>query len=365
MFNLFTEETRRSAFMNEVSNGAGMHTVNRKTLYDDVLRLYEHESITMEYPMYMKFEGEMAVDCGGVSRDVISGFWEEAYEKLFDGSTLLTPLMDPHINTAAVLPLVGRVLSHGFVCTGFLPTRVTFPTLAGMLLGPDVKIKSSHLVEAFVDYVSDVDREVLKEAITIAKADTCHSFPNSMKEKLLTVLSAFGCRQIPTTDSLPHNLAQIAKFVFQSKPMLAVTEIHSGIPQAHRPFWQSKSPDDLHQLYQALAVTPAKVLALFDEPVFMNKAQEVVYGYLRQFVGNMTLDQVRVFLRFVSGSSVCTAENLKVEFNSMSGFARRPIAHTCSNTLELPATYISYPEFEKEFRLILTNDTFTWIMDAL
>lgn len=76
----------------------------------------------------------------------------------------------------------------------------------------------------------------------------------------------------------------------------------------------------------------------------------------------MSLEQVR---RFVTGSSVCIAGKLEVEFNGFTGLARRPIAHTCSNCLELSAAYTSYPEFEREFQLILSNETFTWVMDAI
>ena len=79
----------------------------------------------------------------------------------------------------------------------------------------------------------------------------------------------------------------------------------------------------------------------------------------------MTLDQVRVFLRFATGSSGRTSQKLEFQFNMLSGLSRRPIAHTCSSILELSATYNSYPEFVKEFRLVLSDDTYTWIMDAL
>lgn len=62
---------------------------------------------------------------------------------------------------------------------------------------------------------------------------------------------------------------------------------------------------------------------------------------------------------------MCTASKLDVQFNMLSGIARRPIAHTCSNMLELPATYGSYPEFVKEFQQVLSDETYSWIMDAL
>ena len=72
-----------------------------------------------------------------------------------------------------------------------------------------------------------------------------------------------------------------------------------------------------------------------------------------------------MFLRFVSGSSVCSTENISIQFNMLAGLGRRPIAHTCSNLLELPCTYTSYIEFEKEFEFVLSDSTYSWIMDSV
>ena len=142
---------------------------------------------------------------------------------------------------------------------------------------------------------------------------------------MLTILSEFGCRQVPVPNNLPEVLVHIA---FQSIPMLAIVDVNSGIPQVHRPFWASMTPACLYTLFQCMSVTPSKVLALLEEPFFINRAEAVVYGYLHRFIGNMSLEQVRVFLRFVSGSSVCTMEKLEVQFTGLSALARRPIAHT-------------------------------------
>ena len=60
----------------------------------------------------------------------------------------------------------------------------------------------------------------------------------------------------------------------------------------------------------------------------------------------MTCDDVQAFLRFVTGSSVCGSEAIAIQFNVLSRLGRRPIAHTCSNLLELPSAYTSYHEFE-------------------
>ena len=90
-----------------------------------------------------------------------------------------------------------------------------------------------------------------------------------------------------------------------------------------------------------------------------------MFNYLRQYIGNMTLEELRLFLRFVTGSSVCSATKIEIQFNMLSGLARRPISHTCSNLLELSATYLSYPEFVKDFKHVLSDKTYTWIMDSL
>ena len=48
-------------------------------------------------------------------------------------------------------------------------------------------------------------------------------------------------------------------------------------------------------------------------------------------------------------------DRVVVTFNALSGEMRRPIAHTCSNTLELSCTYTSYQELKRELNLVLQN----------
>ena len=71
--------------------------------------------------------------------------------------------------------------------------------------------------------------------------------------------------------------------------------------------------------------------------------------------------EVRNFLGFVTGSSALVIDEIKVTFNGLSGLSRRPIAHTCSSTLELPVSYATYLEFAQEFDFILTTEL-SWIM---
>jgi hypothetical protein len=136
----------------------GPHSINRNCLYEDVIKLFmdPDKEITSEHPLRIKYENEKAVDGGGVSRDMFSGFWEEAYKKMFDGCQLLTPVIHPQVDMR-VLPIIGRILSHGYLTSGFLPVRIALPTLACILLGPTVGISDGVLLDTFLDWLSDYE----------------------------------------------------------------------------------------------------------------------------------------------------------------------------------------------------------------
>ena len=170
---------------------------------------------------------------------------------------------------------------------------------------------------------------------------------------------------IPTPQNLRLQLVQIAEYKFNVKPMAALYAINSGIPHPEQTFWQSHTVEKISSLYYTLTATSGKVLSMLQEPVESNSCQSRVFNYLQQFIGNMKQAEVRRFLRFTTGSSVIVSGGITVSFNNLSGIARRPIAHTCDCSLELPSTYTSYLDFEQEFNAVLADDHYTWQMDAV
>ena len=100
------------------------------------------------------------MDTGGVCRDMFSEFWDKAYEKAFDGANTLMPAVHPHVQIS-LFPL-GAILSHGFMSCGFIPVRLTFPTIASIVLGTSVtppdSISSSHFKFSY-------DRAVVQKAL--------------------------------------------------------------------------------------------------------------------------------------------------------------------------------------------------------
>ena len=183
MFIIVAESVREKFVRDNFTPVDEPRCVRRSHLYDDVIKVFMDEQITVEYPLLIKFEGERALDHGGVSRDMLSGFWEEVYQEVFDGCRLLTPVIHPQVDMK-VFAIIGRILSHGYLASSFLPVRIAFPTLACILLGPTVSISDYILLDTFQDCLSEYEAEVVREALNCTKA-----FGSKLQTKLMDVLS--------------------------------------------------------------------------------------------------------------------------------------------------------------------------------
>ena len=100
----------------------------------------------------------MAIDAGGVTHELFSAFWEQAYQLLFEGATLLIPLLHPQ-SDMSLFPILGKIISHGYLSSGYLPVRIALPSLIGILLGPNVSIPKQFQMNALLDYLNTCDRE--------------------------------------------------------------------------------------------------------------------------------------------------------------------------------------------------------------
>jgi len=129
---------------------------------------------------------------------LLAGFWIDAYAKFFEGSTTVIPMVHPQVDFST-FPVLGKVLSHGYLATGIIPDKIALPALIHILLGSGVTVPLNILKEAFVDYLSVPKRSLLTAALQITS-----SFPSNMLSQLITLLTRFGCRTIPTPATLPE-----------------------------------------------------------------------------------------------------------------------------------------------------------------
>ena len=331
------------------------HLVNKANILSDVFTLFGNKSTLRDYPLKIRFVGEVGVDAGGVCRDMLVEFWEAAYRQFFDGSSHLVPAVHAQ-SDMSTFRILGTVLSHGYLFCNALPTRITFPCLAAIFLGIGVKIPEKILLNSFFDYLSVVEQKVLKECFKKSSG----IFPEDLNNKLIGLLDRFGFRQIPKPENLKQLLVEAARFEFLNKPLAALSNFNAGIPNSEQAFWSGLSVEQLYNLYITLTASPSKVLQLLEDPPSQIPSEERVFQYLQQFIGNLPVEEASLFMRFVTGSCVCPSTKLKVSFNRLSGLARRPIAHTCGYTLELSTAYHNYIDFATEMRTIL-HDVGEWM----
>jgi len=254
-----TADAKRLEFAKQICsvNILVPHVIKRKNIFENMIALFSDDEILEEFPLRIRFANEPAIDSGGVCRDLFSAFWEEAYLNFFDGSSLLSPVMHANMDMAS-LPMLGKILSHGFLVCGRVLIRVVFPVLACVLLEPNVDIPRRILAQMFAESLC-MHEALIKEAITVRGMT---SFTAELQANLTNILSCYGCRVSLTPTNVTSELWNIAKYELQVKPMAAVYAMHSGIPSNEKPFWDTFSVEELYAIYLSLNATPAKVLSL-------------------------------------------------------------------------------------------------------
>lgn len=213
------DETERKLYLESINAVVGiLHKVDRNNLFEDVIDLYREGGIVGEYPIFVEYKDEMGVDDGGLQRDMFTAFWEKAYSLMFEGATTLIPMVHPQMNMS-YYPILGRIISHGYLATGVLPDRIALPTLIALCNGPDAMIPQEIMMDAFMDYISATERQVLKQAL---QAIHSSHFPSTILDEITTILSRFGCRQIPKPSTLIADVSNIAVYEFCTKPAAVI-----------------------------------------------------------------------------------------------------------------------------------------------
>ena len=172
------------------------------------------ESLLHEHPFTVRFRGEKGVDFGGVCRDMFSAFFEDMYQRVFDGNALLAPVVHPGVDFS-VLAKIGTAISHAYLACGVLPIRIAFPALVRCLLGTSTVISESILREAFIDNLCSYEADALKEAYAQLREDPQRKgFSNEVSDKLINVFSRYGSRQCATPNNLKQMIIQVASYEF-------------------------------------------------------------------------------------------------------------------------------------------------------
>ena len=63
---ILADERREQYASEKFQQPARVRMISRSNIFDHVMDLFSDESFLKEYPLHIKFEGEIAVDLGGV-----------------------------------------------------------------------------------------------------------------------------------------------------------------------------------------------------------------------------------------------------------------------------------------------------------
>ncbi|KAL4226851.1 hypothetical protein ACF0H5_014830 [Mactra antiquata] len=287
---------------------------------------------------------EIAEDGGGVTRDSLTEFWDEFYEQCTLGTSQKVPFLR-HDFDEEEWRAVAKIICFGWTSQGYFPLQLSLPFMEQSIFG----LFTTDVAESFYKVVPDHESKCLRNAIT--------DFSKIDLEELLDVLDAHDVRKSPNQSNIARIVQEIAHKELIQTPMFVAYcwgDILKNI---------LITEDQLNELYLNLKPSPRSVIKLLSFPDTMTIEETSVSQHLKRFVRELDSDHLRKFLRFTTGSDLMIIKTIYVSFVNVTGFARRPVAHTCSCMLEISSSYESYPQFRSEFISVLESNI--WIMDII
>ena len=293
---------------------------------------------------------EMGEDTGGISRDAYSGFWQSFYDRCSIGEDQRVPALR---NDFQVMQWqsIARILVKGYFHVKYFPFLISNVFVTSMLFG-EGSVSEDSLISSFKQYVAKDEAQILNDVLVSNK--------NPDNEDVINFIGRFGCRKLPNSDNIRFIFLEMAHKELIQKPQY-VADCWAPICKQ----WLGlKEVGDIDMLFEKIRPTNRKVLDLVRPAVpITNEAEKDALDYLKRFVRGLNQQDLSSFLRFITGSDMICVNKIPVQFTSLDGFERRPIAHTCGAVLELPRTYESFPELRQEFNNILHQRE--WVNDII
>lgn len=293
---------------------------------------------------------EAGTDENGVFRDALSAFWSAFEDSCTVGEDERIPVIR-HDFQAPEWEAIARLLVKGFYQLKFLPVKLNRAFLIATLFG-ESKVSQQMLLDSFLAYLSRDERALVVHALNDTLEDE-HS------DEWLDFLDRFGCKRVPKPEQCRDTILEIA----HKEQIQACQYI---IDCWHEPFHSLKTvifdTKELENVLNRAIPTNKKVIDLLKViPEPQNNGQRDAISYLKRYLRGLDHERLRKVLRFLTGANVICVDKIDVTFTSLDGFERRPIAHTCAPSLELPSTYQNFADLRQEMNNIIDSEF--WEMD--
>jgi len=319
--------------------------IRREHLVEDSLNQFD---ISNQH-IHVKFVGEVGVDAMGISRSFFSDFWEDFAMKYGAGANMVNLEYKSAI-TSDQMKSVGRILSSGFILTGYIPPNVNTAAIYRLLSG-NLPSKS-FVLKSFCDSLDDFDRSCIE------KAQASLEFDDDLKLSLVNILSKHHFTSLPSPETLSSILHDLSFFVSIVKPWYMLDWISRGINETHHQPLQGIS-EELFCKYMELmkpsgSDVALKLIPMYSDVDYLFIAEERVFGYLERFLKGASTEVCARFLKYVSGCELLCS--VTVEFNSQ--FEEElmiPNASTCGRVLTISRYFLNQEQFDNILNNLLQS----------
>ena len=312
-------------------------------IFKDAKILEYDLEITMIGQDGKKEEGKGA----GVTREVLTSFWNECFSSLTSGALEKVPNVR-HDYQKGEWEAIARIIAYGYSEVGYFPITLSRAFVASVFFGEE-SLTPDFLIESFKLFVSQDEREVIEKSLA-------GDFVPSDSD-LLDLLSSFKCYKNPTKDNIFTILHELAHQEIVQKPRYIVDCV-APLVNAMRAYTPFQTMEDLKTFYDTKKPTSKKIISLLSSNPDPG-SEQTAFEHFKRFVKSLNGNDLGSFLQFLTGSNIIICDTIKVTFTKLEGTGRRPIVHTCGPTLELPSTYQYYNELAEEFTALL-NDKNSW-----
>ncbi|XP_061755685.1 uncharacterized protein LOC133552492 [Nerophis ophidion] len=320
--------------------------LRRVNIVDDVLNVFMDPKV-LNARLRMEFTNEKAMDSDGVSREAYSAFWDHFLDQC-EGEDERVPRLRPDYSEKKWQAL-GRVWLKGYLDHKILPIRLSPAFVLACCKGVS-SVDEELLMMSFARFLSENERVSLEKALQ-------GTIDETVEEDLLDVFSRMGSHCLPPKNNLRAAILTMAHKALLQEPKFIIDCFHSSV---HNAMPTLITTDNIMEIYESKRPTNKKVAQMIKSSLeSLNPQEQTALNHLLRYVRSIDQRKLEIFLRFCTGSTVLCKDTIEVIFNTLCGLSRRPVAHTCGAVLELPCTYITYPEFRKEFDNVLSGDCFT------
>lgn len=201
--------------------------VKRDTLLEDLLIFYSNADSLDSRPK-VSFDGETGDDFGGLTKEMFTSFWKEAYKSFFHGENCKVPFIPLYRLRKESSSCVanGRVLTHMAGLTRSLPCQIARSTFINLVF--NATADEECLLSDLLLFVTEGERRLLK----LALGDFTQIGDKQM-EALVDFFMHNDFQENPQPNEIRQQLAAIATNILVTKAEPFVKLMSSGLPQVH------------------------------------------------------------------------------------------------------------------------------------